>query len=299
MNMDDFFADLFGYKPTKKGTGYELITNAVIAHLNKHASVTHDVFLKSSFSADRHQLDGLIEEEVTRTVVEAKDHTEKDGKVGRPEVQKLAGALLVLRDVDHAVLSSPTGFTSPAKTYVNDLDAANATPISLFVVRPYKDGDDEGRVRSINITLNIEFPDYSRATFSPEISDTVKQKLFKDFNIQKGETFNQTINTDGFYRADGSLIASIFELTSNISADKITKNSSGSWKFGEPTFIYIGDKLYEIEHLNYEIPFHTHEETISIEAGEPCIFVKSEDGKIDTLISKDDLISAFELVSKK
>ena len=96
-NMDDFFEEMFGQRPKKRGKGYELLVAAAIKLSGFASNVSADRFIKGEFSETTYQLDAHVEDGAG-AFVEAKDYTEKrdfaGAPVGRGDVQKLAGALL-------------------------------------------------------------------------------------------------------------------------------------------------------------------------------------------------------------
>lgn len=101
--IDLLFEDMFGNKPNKDGTAYEILSAAVMKLLEENALVKHDEKLKGTFSNTFYQLDVLIQQEARKEMGEAKDYTKKGSKVGRPDLQKLAGALIDLSEVDGGV----------------------------------------------------------------------------------------------------------------------------------------------------------------------------------------------------
>ncbi|GBE14166.1 restriction endonuclease [bacterium BMS3Abin14] len=113
-NMDDLYCDVFGSKPRKRGTGYELLVACVLKHLNRDAETTHNVFMKSFYSKDKYQIDALLEDD-NSIFVESKDYSEHGQKVGRSDICKLSGALVLLKDVDGGIVASSTDFTRPAQ----------------------------------------------------------------------------------------------------------------------------------------------------------------------------------------
>lgn len=296
-NMDDVFEEIFGFRPTKTGAGLELITNSVLMHLNSDAKVTHNVFMKSTFSSDKHQLDGLVEDGSSTIFVEAKDHMEDNKKVGRPEVSKLAGSLIVLKDVSSAVLSSSTGFTKPARQYVDDLELAKATPVKLMLVRPFQEGDDDGLIRSVQVNLHIETPDYRNAKFAPVFSRETMNKIARDHGIEKGGTANIPAQIDGFYREDGTLIDSVFNLSAKLRRDEVTNKSTGAWGFDEAAYIYVSGNLYLLEEFQYDVPFEILKHSFAIESDEPSIFVEYQDGSDFALITAKQLKEAYGKLS--
>ena len=56
-NMDAVFEQIFGYKPSKHGKGFEMLVGAVLKIINEANDVTHDVKKTGLFSPDRYQID--------------------------------------------------------------------------------------------------------------------------------------------------------------------------------------------------------------------------------------------------
>jgi len=283
INMDDFFADIYGWKPIKRGAGYELLVGAVLKILNKEASIANNVFVRSEYSADKFQSDILIEQEDS-TFVEAKDYA---SKVGREDVQKLAGALLVVPQ-EKGMVATGGGFTRNAIQYVKDCQHnPSAKPIDLYIIRPSTEGDIKGRVTEIHIKLIIESMDYAKAKFEPSFTEEAA-KIFGEMGFKKDEKLS--FKFDGFYRSDGSVIETFRDLTSNkLVVDPQGGGYSGEWRYQEKTFIKVRDRLVPINYLAYHIPITLTKEKIVSKAGEPCILVRSNDGSIDKIISKEEL----------
>ena len=55
--MDAVFEQIFGYKPSKHGKGFEMLVGAVLKIINEANDVTHDVKKTGLFSPDRYQID--------------------------------------------------------------------------------------------------------------------------------------------------------------------------------------------------------------------------------------------------
>ncbi len=295
-NMDDYYESLFGVRPSKTGKGYELIVASVMQALNKQAKVTHDVFHPSSYSNDTHQIDSLVEDVSGKIFVETKDYQDRGASVGRPDVAKLAGSLLVLSDVNEGLLASATDFTKPAKQYVEDLRQAGAKPIDLYIIRPSTDEDEEGRIKTIRMNMHATVPDYSHARWQPVLKPEAMQVL-SDAGYKEGEVVD-TIH-DGFYNKDGRLIKSVKELTSVLKLDDDKMVSEGSWEFEEDAFIYIGSCLVPIDKFHYQIPYVSFTESFEINAGEPSVLVQSLDRTVDKIISVDDLKDAHHEILQR
>ena len=61
-NMDAVFEQIFGYKPSKRGKGFEMLVGAVLKIINEAKDVTHDVKKTGLFSPDRYQIVVLVDE---------------------------------------------------------------------------------------------------------------------------------------------------------------------------------------------------------------------------------------------
>ena len=162
-NMDDFFEEVYGFKPKKRGAGYELLVGAVLKILNQDASVSNNVFVQSIYSEDKYQVDNLIEKVIESAFVEVKDYSKK---IGRPDVSKLSGALLHL-PLDKGIIATAQGFTKNAKQYAEDcLKNPKAKPIDLYIVRAVLDKDLAGKITEVQVQIFIEGMDFSTAVFT-------------------------------------------------------------------------------------------------------------------------------------
>ena len=279
-NMDDFFESIYGFKPHKRGAGYELLVGAVLKILNTDSEVTNNVFVKSDYSDDRYQVDNLIDNQI---FVEVKDY---EKKVGRPDVTKLSGALLHL-PLDKGIVATAKDFTGPAVQYSKDcLANPKAKPIDLYIIRPSTDSDTEGTIREIHIKMSIIANDYANADWQPKFAKEATQ-IFKTMGLKNGDRIS--LGFDGFYRKDGSVIKTLWELTSTLKTSNDTNVITGDWMFSEPAYVFVKDQLVPIESMHYKIPLKTIEEDMAITAGKPAVYVRSIDGSIDRIITEDQL----------
>lgn len=120
--IDDLFFQIFGYHPSKSGKSYEMLAAAATKLLFPERAVKHDVNLQGLLSETLYQLDVMVNRGEVSQFGEAKDYTERNAKVGRPDLQKLGGALPDL-PVDGAIFYSATDFTTPAKAYAQNSEA--------------------------------------------------------------------------------------------------------------------------------------------------------------------------------
>ena len=83
--INKLFFELFGYYPNKAGQSFEMIVAAAFKLLlNK--DVTYDQKIRGDFSKTVYQLDGLIIDGRDKSMIEAKDYTVNERKVGRSEI---------------------------------------------------------------------------------------------------------------------------------------------------------------------------------------------------------------------
>jgi hypothetical protein len=284
MSMEDLYEEIFGKKPAKKGTAYELMVGAVLKFLNKDAQITHNVFSKSPYSEDKYQIDNLYQTETT-VFVECKNGSEKNKKVKRPDISKLAGALCILKGpINRGVVASSTDFTKQAKQFTQDFLKSNAIPIDLLIIRQSIPEDTEGTVRKIIINLNIIKPDFQKASFGAILRTG---QIPKELGYKEGDKLNFTI--DCFYKKDGSVLDTLLNLTSKLPLNTESMMAQGKWEFNEQAYIYVDKFLVPIEKVEYKVPFITLIEKLEINAGKPAILVRSIDGEFEKIISVEDL----------
>ena len=284
--MEKLYEEIFGRKPVKKGTAYELIVGAVLKCLNKDAQITHNVFFKSPYSDGKYQIDNLHKTDEI-TFVETKDYSEKGKKVGRPDVSKLEGTLCVLKsNIDKGLLASATDFTGPAKQYIQDLIKANGIPIDLFIIRKSLPEDTEGTIRKICININVVIPNFQNATFVP-VWNKESMQILNNLGYKKGDSISVSIYS--FHNKQGAVLDTIWNLTSKLPLNTELMLAQGKWEFNEPAYIYVDKFLIPIEQIEYKVPFITHTEKLEINAGKPVILVSSIDGEFYKIISFEDL----------
>ncbi len=284
-NMDVFFEKIYGFKPKKRGAGYELLVGAVLKILNQDASVSSNVFIESKYSHDQYQIDNLLEDVQKKVFVEAKDYSEK---VGRGDVTKLSGALLCL-PLDKGIMATTKGFTGCAKQYVEDCSKnPNAKPIDLYIIREVLDRDLKERIKEIQVQIFIEGMDFSKAIFTPHFTEEAFL-MFQKIGYANGTQIN--IHIEAFYRKDGSVIETLFNLTHALNKNPCNGGvHAGEWEFLEPAHILFNKELIPITSVEYNIPIRL--DKVNFKVGEkPLIYVHSQDGAIEKIISEEQLKS--------
>lgn len=284
--MEEFFREIYGYVPNKKGTAYELIVSAALKLIDEKNQVFSDQRIRSAYSKQIYQLDSLIKSEFS-TFVESKDYTDKNKPVGRPDVSKLAGALSDL-NIDKGTVASATGFTKPAKEYAKASGQMTlGKEIDLLNIRPATEEDEKGRIKTIHLKMIFCFAVFEKAKWTPIFTNESQQKLKENYSV--GTSIPMKL--DNFYDSKGSIVKSIFDLTTELSTQGNSGESlSGSWGKNQETYILIGSELYEIDSLAYVIPFDEIVQEVVIESnGKAALLVQNEDGSLDKLLTDMDL----------
>ena len=91
--IDDLYYQLYGEHQTKEGQALERLSAVAFKLLEEASKVQYDQQVRAAYSQTVYQVDGLIGEGDQQVMVEAKDYTVRNDKVGRADIQKLEGAL--------------------------------------------------------------------------------------------------------------------------------------------------------------------------------------------------------------
>lgn len=290
-NMDEYFKTIFGYKPTKRGTGYELLVSAVLKILNDAQDVTHNVVYEGKYSKDKYQIDALVENKLATIFIECKDYTERNKPTQRADVQKLAGALNNL-DINAGILVSATGFTKPAIQYSESTKLnPDAKEIELFLIRPSTEKDTEGVMLSLCVSLDLETIDHENSKVIPIMDIEKVQEILKRNGYKAGEQYNAITNR--LLKSDGTLYKYISEIVNDKTINpSVNGISSGEFYFDENVFTCIYGELIKVDKLVYEIRHKVIHipEFVKIE-DKAVLVVKSQDGQIDRIITEKQIKS--------
>lgn len=284
--FDELCNEIFGYIPSGKGKSYELFVNCVVQYLNKDSSVTNDTFKKSSYSEEHFQLDGLLEDEFNneKAFIEAKNYLDRNAKVGRGDIQKLSGALQVLSDIDNGIFASATDYTKPAIEYSKDLIKAGQKNIDLYIIRPVRDEDVEGRVMGLVLEIHAKIPHLEIKNI--QWGEKGIEKL-KHMGINKGEKYNYSLQY--IYDANHNIIAELNNLYQDAQKKKIIGDNS--WDFKD-AYIEFKGELVPFEKILYNLTY-----TTAISKSEmhfkPVIYIKSTDGSIERMLDVEGLKQAY------
>lgn len=290
--IDELFNKIMGYYPTKEGAAYEIISTAVLGKIeNKNAQ--HNQFIKGLSKGRPYQIDGLLSKNV---MIESKDYSKRNKKVGRSDMQKLEGALTDLPSIEKGYFTSPTNYTKDALCFAGGTITNNLhkeiVPIEL---RPSTEEDKKGRIEKIQINIIVYDLDYSNGKYSIEFADGEWLELEK-YIREIGKT---KIKIDNFYDKNKKIIETMEHL-SRIQQPKIVDDiNEAKGKFEISAFIKVNERFFRIKGINYKVPIINEEETFTIEAKENAtILVKSERLNINTLITNSDIKEAINNMIK-
>jgi len=252
--IDRIFAEIFGYSPPKDGVAYEKLA-AIATYLLLGGEVKHDDSLRGAFSKTLYQLDVRHSDGSDSTMGEAKDYSDRDGKVGRGDLQKLGGALPDLPGINRGAFFSATGYTRPAQKYASAAQELFGKPITLYGLRPSAETDDEGRIRTIILTMHIVAPDLNGARWQPHLAAGAHQKL--KTLLAEGESERQlNIRLEHFYDQSGAEVRTLHDVTQDGYGEvhEETQEAHGCfWLKG--CYVNVEGVLAEIRGLEYALPY--------------------------------------------
>jgi len=296
-NIEDFFEDLMGYKPSKAGRAFELIATAAYSII-KGQRAEHDRYIKGE-SQCVYQVDGLINGE---EMLEAKDYTIRKEKVGRPDLQKQEGALIDLPVIKKGIFASATGYTSEAIKYAKgSLDNIKMTGIVTYEIRPSTSLDEQGRIKTINITMHFCYPLFNKGTFSVMFAEGEKEKLCDNIQSKGKQEIETKISISTFYDEKGKKKETMGHL-SRSNQPKIESNATEvKGIFPIRAYIKIEGELYGIEGIKYEhVPVVRGTEHFVIESkGDTVLLITSDIDGTDKLITDVELRKAIRRISNK
>jgi len=259
--IDAIYREIFG-TTEKSGTAFEKIA-AIGSYLLKRGEVVHNSHLRGEHSKSSYQIDVLQKTGGSTTFGEAKDYSERGAKVGRPDLQKLGGALPDLAEVDGGEFWSVTGFTGPAIKYANAAKEIAGKPIELRALNFEAIKNGAGIVMTVIINATLVIPELQRARWSVTFTEEGEKKLKK--SIPPGEDrldFKQGL--EEFFDAKGQVMISLFDLTSKgYVAPEVDGVARGSFSLPD-AYIKVNEDLVGITELKYEIPFRTEIKQIII-----------------------------------
>jgi hypothetical protein len=279
--IDNLFCELYGYYPNKAGQAYEIIVAAALKIVTGQ-NVKYDQHLRGQYSETDYQIDGQIEDK--EVIIEAKDYTIDERKVGRPDLQKLQGALTDLK-VKIGFFASATDYTKPAIKYANSSEQNPLhKQIKLFHVREATELDEKGRIKTIILTFIIVEPDFANGNYRYAWTEEAIKKFTEKDLIGK----QLRMRMERFYKQDGSLDCLLEDLIREnqpIQVDLEDEFGVGCWLLPN-RFVNYEDDLFEINGIEYKVPYTNTPITFRAELeGDVKILIKSEDGRIDKLLT--------------
>jgi gamma-glutamylcyclotransferase (GGCT)/AIG2-like uncharacterized protein YtfP len=281
--IDKIFKEIFGYTPNKPGTAYELLA-AIALYLLKEGNVRHDARIRGQFSDTLYQIDVQHTNATDKatSVGEAKDYSEQGKKVGRGDLQKLAGALPDLNSVDSGIFFSATGYSQPAKKYAKATQSlTGGKTIDLYELRPSTELDEKGFIKTIIVNIHVIRPEALQGKWLPhftERGEIALKTLLKD-----GEENHQyDVKLESFFDEQGNEVLTLYDLTSQGYGDvnQETKRAHGSFLVNN-LFIKVDGVLTEIRGLEYDIPFSYYTREIRItDDSEHRFVIADENGNV-------------------
>lgn len=262
-SIDKVFEEIFGNSPNKSGAAFEMLA-AIVTHMLSGGDVKHDDRLRGQFSKSLYQLDVHQKADNASVMGEAKDYTSRRSKVGRGDIQKLAGALPDLEDIDCGIFFSATGYTKPAIKYANEARNIIGKPITLYELRPSTEFDEQGFIKTIVINMRICIPHPDDGNWRPHITSSGEQAL-KSLLKEGEEELRYQTELSCFYDKSGNEILSLYNLTLQGYGDINEETNSSHACFVLPNhYMVINGVLAEIHGLEYEIPYTYRTDVIRI-----------------------------------
>jgi hypothetical protein len=288
--IDEIYKSIYGELPKKSGTAYERLAAAAWKLFDRDADVAHDTRIRGEISKSLYQIDMEAEDDDGRHAGEAKDYTERraNAKVGRPDLQKLGGALPELA-VDTGKFFSATGYTKPARQYAAAAEKIVGKRIDLYELRGVIEKDLEGRIKQVICRLHFIVPAYERSSFNP-VWTPAGCRLIHEL-VDAGKLTNEfEIYIEDIVDNNGNILDSIHGLTSHgFGGATSDKRVSGSW----PIFgghLIVGGHPIPIYGITYEVEFNEDVRELVIKAsGRATLLLKSQDGSVDKILQDIDL----------
>lgn len=288
--IDELFFRLMGYYPAKAGQAYEMISAAALG-IVKAQIAEHNKFMKGESGGRPYQLDGILNGNI---MVESKDYTLDDKKVGRPDLQKLQGALTDLPQIKEGIFTSATNYSKDAIKYAEGTETNDLQKkITTVDVRPSTVDDEKGRIKRIFVTMRWSVPNFERgqqlvmfAEGGKEmITEYMQQHSMKEFRCGVAELYDK----------EGNVLISIAELSRNNPPKFGDEDNVVSGSFPIDAFIKFFDVLVPIKGIAYtNVPIERGTEEFTIEGqGNATILIKSKRLGVDKLISDVDLKNAI------
>lgn len=279
-----------GYYPAKAGQAYEMISAAALGII-KAQIAEHNKFMKGESGGRPYQLDGILNGNI---MVESKDYTLDDKKMGRPDLQKLQGALTDLPQIKEGIFTSATNYSKDAIKYAEGTETNDLQKkITIVDVRPSTVDDEKGRIKRIFVTMRWSVPNFERGQQSVMFAEGGKEMITEYMQQHSMKEFRCGVAE--LYDKEGNVLISIAELSRNNPPKYGDEDNVVSGSFPIDAFIKFFDVLVPIKGIAYtNVPIERGTEEFTIEGqGNATILIKSEKLGVDKLISDVDLKNAI------
>ena len=289
--IDELFYRLMGYYPNKAGEAYEIISAAALGIVKKQEA-EHNRFLQGESGGRPYQIDGLLNGNV---MVESKDYTIEDKKVGRPDLQKMEGALTDLPGIEEGYFTSATDYSRDAVKYAKGTETNERhKEITTFDVRPSTPEDKKGRVLSIHVTMNWASPNFDRGKTSFKFAEG-SRKMIEDYMKQHGMK-ECSLTASVLYDKDGNCLTTIAELSRDNQPKFDDDTVTVSGEFPIDAYLKFYDILVPVTGIAYkDVPIERGIEKFVIETqGNASILIKSEKAGINKLLTDVELKKAIQ-----
>ena len=144
--------------------------------------------------------------------------------------------------------------------------------------------DEEGRVKTCILEFIIKMLNFREAIITPMFT--------KDGYYTMGKMFPEgkiPIKIDAIYNKDGSIFISMedwtYSLNSEYNLEEEKTEIIGKANFSDK-YIKVNSQLIAIRGIDYKVPIQKATEKFVIQKdGKSCLYIKNEDGTVDTLLS--------------
>jgi Restriction endonuclease len=288
--IDKLFLEIFGYKPKKDGTAYEMLA-CIAEKILFEGRIVHDRKIRGQFSKTLYQIDVLSENQSDVSMGEAKDYTIQGKPVGRGDLQKLGGALPDIDKVSKGRFYSATGYTEPAKKYAKASGSfSGGKGIELYEFRPSTELDEMGTIKTIRINMKLIAPHPREASWTPHVTDEAKENC-RAFLREGERELNFKMELEILYDKEGAEKLKLLALTGRgygeVNID--TRCAHGCFLL-ENHYIYLNQLLVELRGLEYKVPYTEIEQILEINFDSKARFVvKNQSGEVLRFISDAEL----------
>lgn len=287
--IEKIYKEIFGELPSKSGAAFERLAAIATSLIEEDGSVLHDGKLRGQFSETLYQLDvhHKSEDGLTEKMGEAKDYSERNAKVGRGDIQKLAGALPDLLKINAGTYFSATGYTSPAKKYANNAALiTGGKPIELYELKASTEKDEKGFVKTIIVNLHIELPNPSCAKWTPIFTKDAIQSLLDHF----GHNYQFSLGLSEFFDVDGSSILTLSTLTESYGSVNEEDDCAHGCYWLPGHYINVDGFLAQICGLEYKVPHTVEKREIRIsDDSKHRLVIKNKDGESIRILTDEKL----------